>query len=242
MATAHDKHVIGCFTPSRGRQLMTRACIMQMISQSRRPDYYSLFINGNTQERDCSLFQDLLTAYPWINKHSGGESMLTVEVKHHAMQPLLHTDTSLFVMIDSDDVYDCDYLERYVRMIDESLAAKPQPNGFCFNLINQRWIDTEAGQPVLWKHWPAVNGLGITPSERKKGIVCGAPPTYVFDRKAAEALQGWRDHPRYSVDTSSDRSWRNMLFDAGIPITCVGTVPPIFGYVRHESNTCKLIS
>lgn len=240
--TQQSQWTVGCFTPCCGRQLMMRNCILQMIAQSRQPDHYSILLNGNDEQLSEMLYYDLYSGHDWIKVQSQPGSMLTIEAYSRALEPLLDTDTDLFVKIDSDDIYRRHYLQQYIENIDRHFTEYKRPKGFCFNLVGQTWINAADPRNVSVEPWAAVGGLGLTYVEQAKGMTCGAPPTYVFDRRAAEVLMRWKGHPRYSVDVASDRTWRNLLFEAGIPITCLLTNDPIFGYVRHEANTCTLIS
>lgn len=226
-------------TPVKGRQLALRSCIMQMLLQTRPPDVHALFFNGADEMcHDRKLINDLIDSrHPVVHKR---EDMSILAAHGCALDMLLETNVNLFFKIDSDDVYKRQYIATIIERLPE-YGLTPNSPPFCINLIDQMWIYAQSVNHVEAYPLSFENGLGLLPEERKKGIVVGAPPTYVFNRSAASLLSRWQDYPAYSTDKHADRAWRNILFDNGVTIKKMPTPHyPVFGYVRHDSNYCVL--
>lgn len=234
-----DDWIVGCMTPVKGRQLALRSCIMQMLLQTRPPDVHALFFNGADEMcHDRKLINDLIDSrHPVVHRR---EDMSILAAHGCALDMLLETNVNLFFKIDSDDVYKRRYIEAIIERLPE-YGFTPDSPPFCINLIDQLWVDVKSFDQVESSSFSFDNGLGLLPEEREKGMVVGAPPTYVFNRSAARLLSKWQDYPAYSKDKHADRAWRNILFDNGVTITKIPTpYCTVFGYVRHDSNYCVL--
>ncbi len=228
---------IGCFTGVRGRELFLRQCLLQMAVQTRPPDRHLVLLNGeDAATYDRRLIIDLLRpstlieVAPW--------TLPNREVSTLAVERLLEFDLDIFCKIDSDDVYFANYLATIAEHIEASPQLKPG-DGFCVNLSEQLRIHSAGGNASI--HAESFrNGLGLTAAEQQRGVRVGAPPTYAFDRKAAELLVLHSRRPPYNQIRSDDIAWRTILFDHGITIDCLATPQPVIGYVRHGSNTCRV--
>lgn len=229
---------IACFTAVRGRELLLRSCLMQMLLQTRRPDQYLLLVNGEDAEAyDRRLITDLLE--PWITVVCVPRSITTREASTRALELLLESDADLFCKIDSDDVYFRGYLQAIVAQI-ELLGLRERNEGFCVNLIDQLWINSRAEARATIHPYTFRRGLGLGKEEERRGVRVGAPPTYVCDRAAAQLLVRYCVQPPYAKISSDDRAWRTVLFEHGIVIEQVRTPQPVFGYLRHSDNTCAV--
>ena len=104
---------VGCFTPVRDRQLFLRSCLMQMHLQTQPSGSLVILINGpDAATYDLRCVEDLLE--PWIDITRVARSMSTREASTLAIERLLESDTDLFFKIDSDDIYQRNYLRDYV--------------------------------------------------------------------------------------------------------------------------------
>lgn len=229
---------IGCWTGVKGRVLFLRSCLMQMLLQTRLPDSYVILINGEDADvYDRRAIDDLIE--PWTSLVTIARSMTTLEVSTSALELLLESDAQLFFKIDSDDLYSRNYLETIVDHV-ESLSPLGRDQGFCLNLIDQLWLNEQPGGGATIANYKFHNGLGLSDEEKAKGMRVGAPPTFAFDRKAAELLVRHSRQPPYDHIPADDRAWRHILFDHGIVIEQVRSPEPVFGYLRHSDNTCAI--
>ncbi len=229
---------IGCSTPVKARPLMLRSCILQMQAQTRLPDTHLILINGvDALDYDSRTVTDLINqrvqfkAYPY----DANTSELTVQ----CLKIMLEQGVDLFFKIDSDDMYYCNYIETFLEEIGEEKLAQTE-KAFAANLVDQLFITAQDNTAVKIKRAHFQRGLGLPPHEIEKGIKVGAPPTYVFNRKAAQLIVDNADNPKYRHLTYDDAMMRNLLFDHGVVIDQITTKEPIFGYVRHGSNISSI--
>lgn len=229
---------IGCWTGVRGRELFLRTCLMQMLLQTRQADHYVVLVNGeDAANYDYRAVSDLIE--PWVSLVTMPKLMSTVEVSTAALELLLQNDVQLFFKIDSDDLYFRNYLQTFVDYV-ESAGLHKLGEGFCLNLIDQLWLKAQPGGGAAIREQPFYYGLGLSDQEKAKGMRVGAPPTFVFDRTAAKLLVEHSHRQPYAHLMQDDRVWRHILFDHGIIIQQVSTPQPVFGYLRHSSNSCVI--
>ena len=226
---------LGCFTPVRGRPFYLRSCLMQMSLQSRVPDLHVIVVNG-PEPYDHRFIDDLRR--PWMKFIRIRRKMNTREASLHAIEYLLKHDLDVFFKIDSDDLYATDYIASVIRLVDQhELGIR---DAWCLNLRKQFWINSlpNGGAslgPASFRH-----GLGLSANEKAAGVEVGAPPTYSFNRRAAELILDGMKRSAYRKYRSDDLAMRRILADQGVTIDCFPTDKPVFGYVRHEGNTCTI--
>ena len=237
MSEVNDDWVIGCFTPSRGRQLALRACMMQMQMQTRRPDIHAILFNGpHLRERDDELVRDLydgsvLVGFAAEEINSPEASARTIEILYARDNPKVN----LFFKIDNDDLYRTNYIESVLKILAEKGLGPEDQNPWCLNLTHQWWIKYTSMNRVEHAFAVFENGLGLSHYEIEKGMRVGIPSTNVLNRAAIEIIRTWRES-RYAGDNMDDRIWRHVLYDAGVIIHTAPTYMPVFGYVRHSEN------
>ena len=229
---------IGCWTGVQRRELFLRTCMMQMQLQTVTPDVHLIVINGDKAVTyDLRCVDDLISSQVSILRVP--RSMTTLEVSRLAVQELLSRNVELFFKIDSDDIYKRDYIREIVKRI-ESHGLRSKEKGFCINLRNQLWLNGDSRGGASINKVGFRNGLGLSECEKQAGMQVGAPPTYAFDRRVAELLMQQSECEPYRNDHSDDRAWRRILYDHADGIECFETAEPVFGYLRHGTNTCQI--
>jgi hypothetical protein len=213
---------------------------MQLQLQTRRPEFCVVLINGpDADSYDLRCVEDLLE--PWISIRRIPHRLTTREASCQALMELLNTNAELFFKIDSDDIYQREYLAEYLRSIGPGTGRDP-PAGWCANLIDQYWWNAGADGSASIRRVGFRQGLGLSKREQDRGVRIGAPPTFAFDRRVAELLTAQSHRPPYDQIDSDDQCWRTILIDHDIVIRQIETSKPVFGYLRHADNTSNLRS
>ena len=228
---------IGCFTPVRERHLFLRTCILQICAQSLRPDAHAILINGPEADTyDTRYIDDLRDGRLMIR--TDPRQLSTLLASTAAIKMLLERSIDLYFKIDSDDLYLSNYVESIVQYIFDA-PLDPLNDSYCLNLTHQYWIDARFGGPAIIREIEFREGLGLSDDERAKGIVVGAPPTFVFNRRIAELLVSQVEADPSRHYPGDDYAWRHILYSHGVTITRVRTPRPVFGYLTHGGNTSR---
>ncbi|MGB7344413.1 MAG: hypothetical protein WBD20_09385, partial [Pirellulaceae bacterium] len=194
---------IGCWTAVAGRELMLRACLMQMRLQTVTPDAYVILINGDHAEQyDLRAIDDLIQ--PWMHVVYRNEPMTTRAASIAAVDELLGRDVDVFFKIDSDDLYRAEYLQTVIDYIDRE-GLRNREEGFCVNLRNQLWLEADGRGGATIRDAPFSRGLGLSENEQQEGVAVGAPPTFCFSREIACLLTEANQLGELKSERSDDR-------------------------------------
>jgi glycosyltransferase involved in cell wall biosynthesis len=224
--------VVGCCTAVLDRPLFARLNVLQIASQTVRPNFHSVIASG--REFDGRFIDDLMddtTLFTCVPEPVTSLACYTL-----GLEELHVRGVNLFFCLDHDCVYKRKYIEA-VRNYVETAGLNVGEGLFCLNLIDQQWITLYDDARADLKMQSFQMGLGLSAEEAKR-IVVGAPPTFVFGRGAAEVVIARVQEGGTASNGYHDIFWRRALSDAGIRITQVRTPEAVFAYVRHNNNLC----
>jgi len=223
---------IACYTPNRDRHWFLRNCVLQMKAQSRRPDLHYILLNGAGSENyDLRTIRDLLDEKIILNVFP--QNYNTAQLGAFCIKALLEKNVDLFIKVDSDDMYYSYYVETALNCFE----GVTETQGYCTNLIEQLWVEMDAGGNACIQEMNFHEGLGLSQYDKERGVKMGAPPTFVFNRPIAELIDAKAGEARYSEIIYDDILFREILIDNGVVIQQVRTAEPVFGYLKHSSNS-----
>jgi glycosyltransferase involved in cell wall biosynthesis len=185
-------------------------------------------------EFDCRIIEDLIDDITLFTCLPHGT---TLDCFTQSLRELHARGVHLFVCLDHDCIYRRRYIESICSFITSS-GLDVEEGAFCLNLIDQQWVTLYDDARAEIAECSFRAGLGLAADEAQR-IVVGAPPTFVFGRRAAAVVIDAADgNSGRAPDGYHDIFWRRALADAGIRITQVRTPEPVFAYVRHSNNLC----
>jgi hypothetical protein len=124
------KKNLGVYLATHGSPTFLRLSLLQMYTQTRLPDYISIFENGNVVSFK-PLVLDVLNMFeeleiPVIFRHHDGK-LEHPKFHHAALKELVFVDAvDLFTKFDHDDLFYRDHLESLVRELGDNDAAVNQ--------------------------------------------------------------------------------------------------------------------
>lgn len=225
------KHLkIGCCTAVLDRPLFARLNRLQVATQTLAPDFHVILASGAGCDR--RVLEDLLDRTTLFRTLPEGTPTLAAYAI--GLKVLLDKGTDLFCCLDHDCLYYRDYL-KVIRQFVRTRRLDIKRGDFCLNLIDQYWLKLYEDDRATLEPRSFHEGLGLAPEEAKR-IKVGAPPTFVFGRRAAEVAIASASRDTAALNGFHDIVWRRALLEAGIQITQVKTPRPVFAYVRHRNN------
>jgi len=186
------------FTPSYGRPVMLRHCVMQMQHQTHPVDH-AIFVNGPGARPQLD-YRPLLARIPMNPMSRLVAAFGPTSAQHaHARAALALVDLDdydLFLKVDDDDVYEDDYVELCVRDFERrrwDFSGAPSVG----------YIDDRDFSPTLvWED------LGYDGEDLTLGVESFMPPTMAFSRKALDVVLAIEDNHTDWEDTQ----WRRAIY------------------------------
>lgn len=224
--------VVGCCTALLDRPLFARLNMLQVASQTIRPSFHSLVASGPGFDRhfldDLIAETTLFTCTP--------QPATTLACYARGMQELYAKGVNLFLCLDHDCVYKTRYVESVCTFV-KNAGLDANEGMFCLNLIDQQWITLYDDARADLEERSFRTGFGAPAGDTAQPEM-GAPPTFVFGLGAAKVIIDHVQRGAHAPNGYHDQPWRRALAEAGIRITQVQTLEPVFAYLRHTNNLC----
>jgi hypothetical protein len=191
------------FTPSYGRPVMLRHCVMQMQLQTHAVDH-AIFVNAPGARLQLD-YRPLLARIPMNPSSRLVAGFGATEGQHaNALAALALVDLDaydLFLKVDDDDVYEVDYVELCVRDFERrrwDFSGAPSVG----------YLDDREFNPGgVWED------LGYSEDDVALGVDPFMPPTMAFSRKALDVVMALEDNGFEWEDVQ----WRQAIYrDPGL--------------------------
>lgn len=214
-----------CFTTSFKRPYHLYHKISAILNQTYSDIHYSVNVNIdtiNTEKKYAQLFQ-----------YFTRDPRLKIQYNHNSNQQINYLraingfgdmEFDLYFKIDDDDIYQPDYIEKSIKLFEESHC----------DILSYSKVSNINGGNIQDN---PMSSIGVWQGDKNSDIKFGMSATYIFNKKACDIIKNITNMDVKKIHLFEDAAWRTFWRKNNIVSHVAEDTENLFTYNIHNSNT-----